>query len=171
MTTYMLRAQHTVALPVDIRPSTGEVTEWLERTLNTDGVQVVRVADNILEFRSPLRPFARDGSRESLAFLGRGEIEVGESEGGPSITVRANPRLLDGMIGTAFAIVWLSAVFGWANASGLLRWGAGIGGILLGGVFIFLTWGSINTFLTYKAGILRMLRTRSYKSPDDAGAA
>jgi len=67
-------------------------------------------------------------------------------------------------------VALLSLLFGWTNTTGLLRWGAGVGGILLGGVFLFLTWGSINTFLNYKAGILGMLRTRA-EAPRETGAA
>jgi len=76
---------------------------------------------------------------------------------------------MNGAVPGVLALVWLSFVFGWANVSSLLGWGAGLGGIMLGGVSTFLTWGSINTFLLHKAEILRMLRTRP-KSPRETGA-
>jgi hypothetical protein len=146
------------------------VTDWLERTLGSDSVKVTRATDTLLEFRSGFKPFDSNRSGDSLTFLANGEIEVMTAQDGPQITVRANPHIMNSAVPGVLALVWLSFVFGWANVSSLLGWGAGLGGIVLGGVSTFLTWGSINTFLLHKAEILRMLRTRP-ESPRETGAA
>ena len=166
MASYLLRARHTVSLPEEVKSSPQELTDWLERTLCTDGVEVVRTGDTSLEFRSKFRLMG-PSRNDSLAFLSNGEIEVSSGQEGPVITVRANPQMWQAMV----AMGWFATVVGLGNAIPVLGWGAGVGGILIGGVVVFLTWGSINTFLNYKAGVLRMLRTRPELPPTDHGAA
>jgi len=80
--------------------------------------------------------------------------------------MRANPRTWYGLI----AVAWFGMMLGWGNVAGVLRWGAGLGGIILGGVYVFLIWGSINSFLQYKSWVLRMLRTRDLPA-QNGGAA
>ena len=164
MTSYLLRARHVVR---EVQASPQEITDWLERTLGTDGVEVVRTGDTALAFRSKSRLMASHHSSDSIAFLASGEIEVSAGQEGPVITVRANPQTWQWLVATA----WFATVLGWGNLTGPLRWGAGLGGILLSGVVLFLTWGSINSFLSYKSGILRMLRARPELPAPDRGAA
>jgi len=166
LTSYLLRAQHTVPLPPEVHSSPQEVTDWLERTLRSDGIELTRVGETLIEFRSKFR-IADPNHPDSLAFLANGEIEVRAGSEGPVIAMRANPHVWFGVI----AVLWFATVLGFENAAGALRWGAGLGGILLGGLFAFLTWGSINSFLQYKAGILRMLRTRHELPARDGGSA
>src|SRR6266576_410064 len=147
MTSYLLRATHAVNLPPEVRPSPQEVTDWLERTIGYPGVEVTRVGETALEFRS--RSGLVDGQRakDSVAFLANGEIQVDPGPRGLVITLRANPHIWYGLI----PIVQLVMLVGWANATGFLRWGAGLGELVLGAIFIFLTWGSLHSFLAYKA--------------------
>ena len=165
MASYLFRARHTVSLPEEVTSSPQELTDWLERTLCTDGVEVVRTGDTSLEFRSKFRLMG--GSKQSLAFLSNGEIEVSPAKEGSVVSVRANPQMWQGIL----AMGWFATVVGLGNAIPVLGWGAGLGGILIGGVVVFLTWGSINTFLIHKAEVFRMLRTRPELPPKDRGAA
>jgi len=131
----------------------------------------VRVGETRLEFRSKVRVLDFGSSTDSLGWLANGELEVSASRGGPVITFRANPSLFQGTV----AMVWFATVFaimlGLGNASQLLRWGAGLGGVLVGGFIVFITWDGMKSFLQYKAGVLHMLRTRSELPPDRSGAA
>ncbi len=166
MTSYLLRAHHVVPLPSQVQSSPEEVTDWLERTLRVDGVELVRTGETLLEFRSTFRVWDPNRSNDSLGFLANGEIEVRASSRGPVIWMRANPRTWYGLI----AVAWFGMMLGWGNVAGVLRWGAGLGGIILGGVYVFLIWGSINSFLQYKSWVLRMLRTRDLPA-QNGGAA
>lgn len=153
MGSFLVSAREVVSLPGARHPSPTEVADWLERTLGSDKVRVERVADTLLEFRSKFRFLDRN---DSLAFVAHGEIEVTAGPDGPIIAVRANPHWWY----TLIPVVQLFAMVGWSNATTVLRWGAGVGGILIGGVFLFLTWAGLRSFLNVKVSKLRMLLTR-----------
>jgi hypothetical protein len=156
VSSYLLHAKHSVAIAGDRRPSAQSVADWLERTLGSEAVRVERVGETVVEFRSRFKLFDVEPYNDSLAFVARGEVEVEDAPDGPRIVVRANPHIWLSLIPIAQLVV----LFGWTNASALLRWGAGLGGIVLGGIFLFLTWGHLNTFLATKVANLHMLRAR-----------
>src|SRR5206468_11809107 len=74
VTSYLLRAQHVIALPVEVRPSPREVADWLERTMGSDSVEVTRVGETVLEFRSRFALVEPYRSGDGLALLANGEI-------------------------------------------------------------------------------------------------
>jgi hypothetical protein len=162
-----LQAEYPVPLPVGNRPTPEEVADWLERTLRSEDISVRRVGEATLEFRSKFRLIWRY-SRNSLACVGRGEVDVVAGADGPVLAVRANPRIWYGLIPIALLFV----LVGWTDAAELLRWGAGLGGLLLGGILLFLNWSSLNMFLISTAANLRIWRTgRAYLPlPRDNGA-
>ena len=120
-------------------------------------MRVERVSDSVLAFRSRYRVLHSRRAGDSLEFLAYGEIDVAENADGLSISLRANPHVWDSF----FIILPFMVVAGWSSALELLRWGAGFGGVLLGGVSLGLTWGNLSLFLANKAGTFKMLRTRA----------
>jgi hypothetical protein len=161
----LLRAEYPVPLPVGNRPSPEDVAAWLERLIRSEDVSVQRVGETTLEFHSR---FKLSRSEDPLASFARGEVEVVSGADGPILEVRANPHLWRGLIPLA-----LVGLFGWTDAAEILRWGAGLGGIVIGGVLLFLNWSSLKMFLISTAANLRTWRTgRPYLPlPEDRGAA
>jgi hypothetical protein len=68
--------------------------------------------------------------------VSRGEIEVDSTDAGPRITVYLQPRSWLALI----PLIQISLVFGVAGANGVLRWGAGLGGLLLVGLIFGWAW-------------------------------
>ena len=165
MGSYLLRAEYPVPLPVGNRPSPEDVAAWLERLIRSENVSVQRVGETALEFRSRFR---LSRSHDSLASFARGEVEVRDGADGPIIEVHANPHLWRGLIPLA-----LVGFFGWTDAAAILRWGAGLGGIVIGGILLFLNWSGLNMFLISTAARLRTWRTGHpyLPLPKDSGAA
>ena len=152
LTSYLLRAEHVVPVPdVPGGMSPKEVTDWLERTLGTKNVLMERIGDNVLEFRSPFRPFV--SSNEYLRSVSGGELEVRSGPDGPIILLRANPRTWQALIPAVLLVMYI----GWGNAAAVMRWGAGIGGVLASGAMLFLIWAGMKSFLATTAGAVRLL--------------
>lgn len=159
MTSYLLQGEHEVLLPAGKRPSPEAVADWLEQRMRSEGLRVSRLGDAVIEFRSRFRILRGEYFRPTLKFLARGEIEINEGPGGPVITVRANPHIWDGLI----PMIPLTFLFGWTAATGVLRLAAGLGGILVGGVVLFLNWSALQMFLQSASANLRIWQTkRSY---------
>lgn len=132
-----------------------KIADWLERTLGSSSVTVFRSGDTSLEFRSKFRWLKRDKRNDSLALVAEGEIEVSEGQDGALFTVRANPFIWESVV-PIVGLVWF---IGWTNAIEVMRWGAGIGGLVLGGFYVFLTWSSLKSVLSsIGANLLTMLR-------------
>ena len=141
---YLLKASHTMKLPADSRPSATEIADWLERTLCSSSVSIYRAGDTSLEFRSKFRFLNRDRRNDSLALVAEGEIEVSEHPEGALVTVRANPYIWE----TVVPIVGLVWFFGWTLTTEVLQWGAGVGGIIVGGLFVLLTRSSLKSVMS-----------------------
>lgn len=159
MPSYLLKATHSVLLPAEARPSATEIADWLERTLSSSSVSISRVGKTSLEFRSKFRLIKRDRRNDSLALVAEGEIEVSERPEGALVTVRANPYIWE----TLVPIVGLVWFIGWTNATEVLRWGAGVGGVIVGGLFVLLTWSSLKSVVSsIGANLLSVLRSRKH---------
>jgi hypothetical protein len=159
---YLLKTTHSVLLPPEARASATEIADWLERTLKSSSVSLWRVGDTSLEFRSKFRFLNRDRRNDSLALVAEGEIDVSEHPEGARLTVRANPYIWE----TVVPIVGLVWYFGWTTTTTVLRWGAGVGGVIVGGLFVLLTWSSLKSVVSsIGANLLSGLRSRKpYKT-------
>jgi hypothetical protein len=153
---YLLRAEQRLLLPDHIQLTPEGVTDWLERTVASHVVRVERLGPNLLAFRTKFMSFDTGPYQRSLAFMAGGEIEVVTHSDGLSLAVRANPHVSYSVI----PIAQLMLVLGWGDATALLRWGAGLGGIIVAGVVLLLDWIGLNSFIASSAATLRMLRTR-----------
>lgn len=152
---YLLRAQRLVKLPSEARRTPEQITDWLARTLGSDTVRVERVSETVLEFHSRFS-LLRQPADTSPYFVANGELDVRADPDGAVITVRANPHLWHGL----YAVLWLILTFGWPDASAALRWGAGLGGLLVGGVVLSMNWVGLNRILRLMEDGLRLLRTK-----------
>jgi len=112
---------------------------------------VERVGETLLKFRSKFWTMDPDPSNRSLRFVASGEIEVEGGAGGLRIIVRANPHIWFWVL-PVVQLVWVA---GWNETAAVLRWGAGLGGIMLGGFLLFLAWTGLNSFL---AGYVALYR-------------
>jgi len=165
---YLLNTEYEVVLPGGHRPSPEGVTDWLERRMRGEALNVRRIGETMLEFRSRFGLLRNRYLRPSLTFLARGEVEVRDGASGPIIAVRANPHMWDGLI----PIIAMSFAFGWTTATGLLRWIGALCGIVLGGILLFLNWSALRMFLQSTSANLRIWQTgRSYLPLSDDGAA
>jgi hypothetical protein len=147
---YLLHAEHSVSIP-DGRPSARLITDWLEQTVPSTSVRVERVGETLLKFGSSFWTMDPDPSNKSLKFVANGEIEVEESAGGFRLIVRANPHIWLWLL----PVVQLVGLAGWNETAAVLRWGAGLGGIILGGFLFFLAWSGLNSFLDSYVGLYR----------------
>lgn len=150
--TYLLRAQRLVKLPLEARRTPEEITDLLARTLGSDTVRVERVSDTVLEFHTGFKLFHQPADT-SPYHVANGEVEVRADPDGAVITVRANPHLWHWL----YAVLWLILTFGWPDASAALRWGAGLGGLLVGGGMLALNWVGLHRVLRATAEDLRVL--------------
>ena len=158
MAAFLLKATHAIALPAEAPPSATEIADWLERTLGSSTVSITRVGDTSLDFRSTFRFTKRDRRNDSLALVAEGEIDVSRTQEGVLLTVRANPYIWETVV-PLVGVLWYA---GWAATTALLRWGAGLGGVLLGGFFVLLTWSSLKSVLSsIGANLLTALHSRS----------
>ena len=165
---YLLDAEYEVVLPAGHRPSPEVVADWLEHRMRSEDLNVRRVGGTMLEFRSQFSLVLNQYWRPSLKFLARGEVEIGDGVNGPIIAVRGNPHIWNGLI----PVVAMSFAFGWPAATGLLRWGAALAGIVLGGIPLFLNWSALRMFLQSTSANLRIWQTgRSYVPLPGNGAA
>ena len=157
MPAHLLKATHSVSLPAEAPPSATEITDWLERTLSSSTVSISRVGDTSLEFRSKFRWIKRDRRNDSLALVAEGEIEVSQAPEGALITVRANPYIWETIVPIA-GLIWF---VGWTTTTEVLGWGAGLGGVLVGGFYVLLTRSSLKSVLSsIGANLLTALRSR-----------
>jgi len=156
-----------------VRPSAEAVAAWLERLETSETVRITRVSETVLEFRTKSTFWTRRGFFPSLSDFGNGEVEIQDGQEGPIITVRANPPMWGVVVTPLWFIFGLVIMFGWANATAFLRWGAGLGGVLLGGFLLFNFWSALHEFLNSTAAYLRIWRTgRPYAPlPRNRGAA
>ena len=164
MPSYLLRAEQRLLLPEHIRLTPEDVADWLERTVASHVVRVERLGPTLLAFRTKF--MSLDTAQRSLSCVAGGEIEVVTRSDGLSVAVRANPRLSYSVI----PIAQVMLVLGWADATALLRWGAGLGGILVAGAVLLMDWIGLNYFLSSSAATLRMLRTRPLEPRGDDAA-
>jgi len=165
LASYLFRAERPLLLPEHIRLTPEDVTDWFERTVASHVVRVERLGSTLLDFRTKFMSF--DASPRSLSFVAGGEIEVVRRADGLSVVIRANPHVWYSLI----PIVQLMFLLGWTDATALLRWGAGLGGILVGGGVLFLNWIGLESFLAASAATLRMLHTRPPQLRGKGGAA
>ena len=150
MASYLLSVQQALPVPSGVRVSPEEVTDWLERVLPEPNVQFQRTSETTLAFRSSFSHW-RIGIDPSLSGVGRGEIEVQSGTSGPIIVIRANPPLWYSLI----PILPLVVFFGWTQATEVLRWGVGLGGVILGGILLSFAWGGLHYFLSSTVALSR----------------
>ena len=156
MSSYLFHTNHPVSLPAAARLSPSQVADWLERTLRSEDLRVERTSETTVAFRPYFTLDNWTDASRIGALVARGEIEVSSGPEGPVMRVSANPRAWIGLI----PVAQLTVLFGWASVSEFLRWGAGLGGLAVGGIVLVLTWGSLNSFFSNVASTLQMLRTR-----------
>jgi hypothetical protein len=139
MPNYFLRTTHVISLEPPHQPQPGDVVDWLERALRLEGAEVNRDGERALTFRPtfwPLLAFRNWKSESTLALIARGEIEVDSTPDGPRFTAYLQPRSWLAVI----PLVQVALLFGWADATNVLRWGAGLGGFVLAGLVVGWAW-------------------------------
>jgi len=138
VTSYLFRTTHVICLDPVQRPDLRDVTDWLERAVRLEGAEVKRGGERSLDFRPSVGALVsfRPSWEPTLALVSRGEIEVDSTDAGPRITVYLQPRSWLALI----PLIQISLVFGVAGANGVLRWGAGLGGLLLVGLIFGWAW-------------------------------
>ena len=135
--TYMLRLSRLIALPPGHQPTPDRVADWLERALPFEDAEVNRIDERTLEFRPDVMTSGfRWNYEASLRLIARGEVEVQTTPQGPRLAVAFQPRLWLAVI----PIVQVAIVLGVGDATAMIRWGAGLGGIVLSGVLLGLAW-------------------------------
>ena len=139
-----------------MRPTPEQVADWLQRTLEEPNVRFERTSETVLAFRSQFALGTSGILNPSLSTLAGGEIEVQAGPDGPIIAIRANPRAWYGLI----PVVQLIILAGWTSATEALRWGAGLGGLILSAMLLVFSWGDLNYFLSSTAALLSNRRTR-----------